>query len=407
LELARATAAAKNTAVRPTRIQLSVLLLLMVGLVLSSYLLSRSLALMEGARGDDVCSIVFGKGCDATLADPLSKQLGVPLAGWGALYFGALLALLLLGLLLRGRSPDGAVPSAASGAASVLALTGGFASLGLLGALLFGNTPLCPLCLVVNGVNLAALWPILHWRGEPAWAQARQGVGALKQAGVLLWIPLAACVLFVILRADVVRREAGPSDAQLGVIVAEFRAQPITQLKINADDPVLGPATAKIEIVIFSDAFCPHCRRFWEAFMELVAEHKDDVRVIYKHFPLDATCNPLLKKTVHQNACAAAQALEAARMQGTFWKYEEALRAPKQKGQKKTFGTVAAAVGLDVDRFAKDIGSGTARRRIRRDVEQGIRLKLKSTPAVFVGGRRVHPLSPKVVRLILEAETSR
>ena len=381
----------KNTAVRVNRLRIAGLVLLLAGLVLSGYLLSRSLALIEGASGDDVCSIVFGKGCDSTLTDPLSKQLGVPLAGWGVIYFGSLLLFFLLGRFLD----DGARAVAAS-LASLIVICGGLASFALLGALLFGEVPLCPLCLVVNTINLAAIWPVLAWR-------ERGGVAALRAANrsslaLLLLVPLVAGAVYFQLRADTARRERDPD---VVAILADFRAKPVTPLAIDPDDAVLGPKSAPVEIVIFSDAFCPHCRKFWDAFMEIIKPHGDDVRLIYKHYPLDATCNPRLKETMHEHACLAGLALEAARLQGGFWKYEEALRAPAKAGESKTFGSVATAVGLDLDRFSKDLRSEATKKHMSRNIRQGIDLALSATPAVFVNGRRVRPLNPRAVEVIL------
>src|SRR2546427_10587449 len=130
------------------------------GWLASGYLLLRAFELGRGApiASGDLCSMVFGVGCDARLLGPMSSQLGVPLAGWGFVYFP------LLGLLL------------ALGGASViravvfLAGAGAGASLVLTSALLLSWAPFCPLCLLVHASSLAlfaALWrlaePEQHW----------------------------------------------------------------------------------------------------------------------------------------------------------------------------------------------------------------------------------------------------
>ena len=107
-----------------------------------------------------MCSTVFGKGCDATLKVPFSKQLGIPLAGWGVIYFATLLLMLLLGRVL-----DEGFRVAATAAATLLALIAGISSLGLVVSLLAGVFPFCPLCIVVNGLNLLALVPVVRWSG--------------------------------------------------------------------------------------------------------------------------------------------------------------------------------------------------------------------------------------------------
>src|SRR5262245_30442246 len=76
--------------------------LIVLGLLLSAYLVARSFWLLENAdaAGGDVCSMVFGKGCDATLRSSSSWLLGIPLGGWGLVYFTTLAGLLMLGAAL-------------------------------------------------------------------------------------------------------------------------------------------------------------------------------------------------------------------------------------------------------------------------------------------------------------------
>ena len=77
--------------------------LILVGSLLSGYLLFRTFTLLaQGAGGaPDVCSAVFGLGCDATLLGAGSWRLGSPLAGWGLVYYAALGCLLSLGWTLK------------------------------------------------------------------------------------------------------------------------------------------------------------------------------------------------------------------------------------------------------------------------------------------------------------------
>ena len=80
------------------RWRLLCLTLIGLGLVVSVYLLARTFTLMVGGGPEaiDVCSAVFGASCDAALLSPTSRQLGIPLAGWGFVYYGTLACLLVL-----------------------------------------------------------------------------------------------------------------------------------------------------------------------------------------------------------------------------------------------------------------------------------------------------------------------
>jgi uncharacterized membrane protein len=80
----------------------AVLALLLIGLAASAYLVQRTLTLLADASvsGGDVCSIAFGVSCDAALLSDSSWVVGVPLAGWGVVYYATLLALLTAGAIL-------------------------------------------------------------------------------------------------------------------------------------------------------------------------------------------------------------------------------------------------------------------------------------------------------------------
>ena len=73
-------------------------LLIALGVLVSGHLLLRHFALadLSSQTGTDFCSALFGTGCDDALRSPLAVQLGLPLAGWGLVYYGTLVALLLL-----------------------------------------------------------------------------------------------------------------------------------------------------------------------------------------------------------------------------------------------------------------------------------------------------------------------
>jgi len=362
--------------VRIPRINLVAVALLAVALAVSGYLLNRSFALAAGADGADVCSTVLGKSCDDTLTSPYSKQLGIPLAGWGVIYFLAV-------LMLLGR-----------GAGRILAVVGALGSLGLIGVLLFTEVPFCPLCLFVNGLNLAALVPVLRWDGR----------GLLQPAAAAYGVTLVVCGS---LHAWMLVASEPPPPPERGATIAAYEAAAIVQIPISPQDPVLGPATAKVHLIVFSDALCPHCKRFWAMLRDVTGAYGDDVRITFKHFPLDSTCNPSVKKTLHANACTAARALEAARSQGAFWKYDEVLKAPAKPGRKKTFRTVAEDIGLDVARFTADVNGVAVMERIGKDIAIGTRLGITATPAVYVNGRRVRPPSPEVLKQVLDHVTRR
>jgi len=327
-----------NMTGRPAKILCIVFLL--VGLLVSGHLLFRSIALVEGAaEGGDVCSTVFGTGCDATLKDPFSEQFGIPLAGWGVIYFATILVLLLLGSIL-----DESFRVTATAAASLLALLGAVASVGLIVSLLLGLFPLCPLCFVVNGLNLFATALVLRWSGRSFRQQARSWWAGIRYVtgakpadamaarwhvvGFILVALMAATIYqWVLIEAD--RAANAEKEFDSAKVLADYEAETKVELPVHPENATIGPEDARATLVVFSDAFCPFCRMFWAGIIKVTKPYEGDLRVVFKHFPLESMCNSSVPAAMHPMACHAALALQAAKKQGQFWGYHEALFDPR------------------------------------------------------------------------------
>jgi protein-disulfide isomerase len=123
---------------------------------------------------------------------------------------------------------------------------------------------------------------------------------------------------------------------------------------------------------------------------------KGSLRVVFKHYPLNQDCNPYVSQTVHPQACEASRAAEAAYLQGgneAFWKAHDVLFAAQAQLARADYRTVAAKLGLDPQRFIRDMESQTVADRIAQDVELGKALGIKGTPRLFVSGREVPDLA--------------
>jgi protein-disulfide isomerase len=152
-------------------------------------------------------------------------------------------------------------------------------------------------------------------------------------------------------------------------------------------------------VVVFSDFECPSCARFAE-FVETQAQplFAGRLKIIFKHYPLDKSCNDRTTQTVHRYACHGTAMVEAARTLGgndAFWrahdyvyKHREALAAGKLTPQ-----DVAAAIGLDAAALAGAVQSEQHRPRVAEDVEQARLADVRGTPAIFVEGRLVETVA--------------
>ena len=320
----RWTKATRNIAVQKTgRWQAISLVLITLGFAVSAYLLYRTFALVqdEALGGIDVCSAVFGTGCDETLLTASSWQLGIPLAGWGVVYFGTLACLVVMGWLL-----GPAFQREASIAALLLGLAGFSISVVLTFAIVSGRVPLCGLCLLVHAFNLLLL-PVLKFLTgcslrEIGAALAAAGKyvfgGQTDPAGVAHWkvvglvtVALLATVLYQWVLVEAERRVASSYAAIDEMVLATFERSPQQEVPVAPRDARLGPDAATAQLVVFSSFQCSGCRAFVSELYRLHQQFPDDVAIVFKHYPLGTACNPKLTSDQQPQSCAAAWAAVA------------------------------------------------------------------------------------------------
>ncbi|TNE47655.1 MAG: hypothetical protein EP343_19045 [Deltaproteobacteria bacterium] len=150
-------------------------------------------------------------------------------------------------------------------------------------------------------------------------------------------------------------------------------------IPVSDNDPSMGPKDAPVTIVEFSDFECSFCARGADRLRSVKKLYGDKVRIVYKHQPLD----------MHPNAHQAAQASLAAHAQGKFWPYHYKLFQNTKNLNAKTFDKIAQEVGLDMDRFRKEMNEGKYREAVQADRRLANKVGATSTPIFFING---HPL---------------
>lgn len=145
-----------------------------------------------------------------------------------------------------------------------------------------------------------------------------------------------------------------------------------------AGAPSIGPANAKITIVEFSDFQCPYCAVAVSEINALLKAFPNQVRLIFKQFPLET----------HPQADLAAAAAVAAHRQGKFWAMHDAMFGHRDDLSRKAIMLLAKQNGLNMERFESDIDSTEVRETVVRDVQDGDRAHVEGTPTLFIGGQR-------------------
>ncbi len=148
----------------------------------------------------------------------------------------------------------------------------------------------------------------------------------------------------------------------------------------TAGSPILGKATAKIQVAVFEDFQCPFCAKVGPSLKEFQKKYPNDVAIVYKHMPLD----------IHDKAQAAAEASMAALEQGPdkFWAYHDVLYNNQNALDQDNLVKYAEQAGLDGARFKKALESGAGKSVIGRDVGEGQRAGVSGTPSVYINGMK-------------------
>ncbi len=174
------------------------------------------------------------------------------------------------------------------------------------------------------------------------------------------------------------------------------RPDPNRRYTVNTEGaPALGPETAPVTLVEFSDFQCPFCSRVGPTLEQVRETYGDQVRIVFKHLPLD----------MHRNAPGAHAAAEAAGRQGKFWEMHDKIFANQRELNDEKYKEYATELGLDVARFEKDVASDEVKARIEADKREAARLGATGTPSFFINGRFLSGARPfEAFQEVIDAE---
>ena len=106
--------------------------------------------------------------------------------------------------------------------------------------------------------------------------------------------------------------------------------------------------------------------------------------MVFRHFPL---------VSIHDKAVPAAEAAEAAGAQGHFWEMHDLLFEHQSDWSSQTpaeaigfFASYARQLGLDEERFRRELEEGTYREKVQRQYDESVAAGLRGTPTYFLNG---------------------
>ncbi len=195
------------------------------------------------------------------------------------------------------------------------------------------------------------------------------------KVGILAAVVCASAVTWAITRLIALMPRTGRMRALLGT------SESIIDLAASVDadrDHVRGPVDALVTVVEYGDFECPYCGQAEPVVRELLAG-AGDIRYVWRHLPLN---------DVHPHAQLAAEAAEAAGIQGAYWEMHDLLLAHQGALKVHDLLKYAETVGVDGERFEMDLRARVGAVRVSEDVESADLSGVSGTPTFFVNGRR-------------------
>lgn len=142
--------------------------------------------------------------------------------------------------------------------------------------------------------------------------------------------------------------------------------------------PAMGAKDPTVLIVEWADFECPFCRAAYPVLDEAVQRYPDQIRLVYKNYPLSS----------HEHSEEAARAGVAAARQDKFWPMHHAMFEHQEDGlSRKTLDKLARDVGLDMKKYTEDIESEGVADVVSKDRREAEKLGLKGTPMIYINGR--------------------
>ncbi|HXP29362.1 MAG TPA: Na+/H+ antiporter NhaA, partial [Solirubrobacteraceae bacterium] len=305
----------------------------------------------------------------------LNERLQYELHPWTSFVIVPLFALANAGIHVTGPLLENAITSPITIGIVVAYVVG--KPLGIVGASWIASRP------ALHGPKPPISWPLIAGGGAVAgigftvsllisglaFSGERLAEAKLGVLGSAIIAPLVAWAVF-----SIVKRL--PSSVRARQISGT--AEELIDLAEDVDptrDHERGPDDALVTLVEYGDFECPFCGQAEPVIRELLASFGDDVRYVWRHLPLN---------DVHSSAQLAAEAVEAAAAQGSFWEMYEAFLAHQDALTPQDITRIANDLGLDLDRFWSETRRHEYAPRVAEDVASADASGVSGTPSFFI-----------------------
>jgi protein-disulfide isomerase/uncharacterized membrane protein len=387
----------------------------LVGWALGFYgLYHRQDILNNGLLNKSFCTVSAGFDCDAVAISKYSAFFGIPVASWGMLFYAIVL---VLGVLAYFAEQDGETEKSSGLKETLwtLSLVSLVPTTALALVSVVAIKTLCLFCIGNYICNLALCFFAAKFRSAKGFIDLSKVSAALKrlpQAGWLTMVILGALNLFSapLVNAVVSGSGAGIPEAVLRDAVRSFEMQSVKTFEYDGY-PSYGPATARIQIVEFSDFQCPGCTLAAKTLPAMIRAYGDQIRFTHKNYPLDNSCNPKMDRPLHQVACRAAETGYCVfKLKGSelFFKYKEQTFNAQDSLNPERVQDIATALGVGEAELKTCLADPETRMSTIKQIDEGSANGVNSTPSIFINGKKlpVGP-SPVILRAIFDHELAK
>lgn len=199
-----------------------------------------------------------------------------------------------------------------------------------------------------------------------------------------------AIVLVATIAAFIVFGRRKSSDSNSAFVAAPPQGSiatttPAGQASPTSTIPIAKPnvkVSSPVVLEEYGDYQCPPCGLLYPVLKDIEHEYGKQLQIVFHHFPLTK---------IHKNAMNAARAAEAARNQGKFWEMHDHLYRNQNAWKdlddpRPIFVQYARDLGLNADRFTRDLDSPEVAQRIAADMQKGTSIGITGTPTVLIDG---------------------
>ena len=244
----------------------------------------------------------------------------------------------------------------------------------------------------IDFINLALIYSVMKAEKVSLsvlpWVNGGVPMARLRAYGMTL----AVCVLGGLFTLKIVYLTDSQQARDMDRAIAEVMMTAPVEVKVDPNSPAHGPAaSAPVTLVEFSDFQCPHCKHGALILKTVRARYGSQVRMVLRSFPLDASCNRMIKSAGggHSQACEAARAAICSHQMGIYDQVYEGIFENQADLESKGVLGVLKLTPEQTESMKSCMNSPQTRALQAQDIEEGIRLGVEATPTYFINGRKV------------------